>query len=264
MPGENTNDNQQQQQQQQQQQVPPAGQQQQQAPAGGQTNDALAAAIAQLTQALGQPKGQEDAVTLPGTRDIAGTGDEVLDGIVQSVSLAYPKLDLDRAVGKAIESGDARFIDAAYIRDVAGKDADRLLKIAAAAVARVNESAGQLKSAVYDTVGGEANWNTAVAAFNQSAPAELKAAVATMLDSGKSAQVKAAAQLVSQFASAGGFIRSSEGRSGAAYAAATGGQGLSKAEFQAELAKLDRNSRDFREQREQLFNRRALGQKAGL
>lgn len=159
MPGENTNDNQQQQQQQQHQQVPPAGHQQQQAPAGGQTNDALAAAIAQLTQALGQPKGQEDAVTLPGTRDIAGTGDEVLDGIVQSVSLAYPKLDLDRAVGKAIESGDARFIDAAYIRDVAGKDADRLLKIAAAAVARVNESAGQLKSAVYDTVGGEANWN---------------------------------------------------------------------------------------------------------
>ena len=149
----------------------------------------------------------------------------MLDGIVESVAMAYPKLSIDRAVGKAIESGDARFIDEAYIREVAGKDADRLIKVAKSAVSRVNESASQLKETVYSAVGGEQNWQTAVAAFNKGAPKELREAVAVMLDSGKTTQVKAAAQLVSQFASAGGFIRSNS-RSGAPqYSAAAGGQG---------------------------------------
>ena len=85
------------------------------------------------------------------------------------------------------------------------------------------------------------------------------------LDSGKSTQVKAAAQLVTQFASAGGFIRSSDSRSGAPqYSAAAGGQGLSANDFKTEIAKLDRNARDFQEKRADLYNRRALGQKAGL
>lgn len=261
MPGENPNDNQQQQSQQQQSPTGIQQNQQQSQQPGGQNNDALASAIAQLTAALGQPKEAEVAQE-PG-KGISGTGDAVLDGLVESVAIAYPKLDLDRAVGKAIETGDATRIDTAYLREVAGKDFDRVLRIAQSAVSRVNESAAQLKTSVYDAVGGEANWLTAVEAFNKGAPADLKSAVALMLDSGKGPQVKAAAQLVAQYATAGGFLRTSES-GGAKYAAPTGGQGLSKADFQAELAKLDRSSRDFREQREQLFNRRSLGQKAGL
>ncbi len=178
----------------------PQGQSQQ----GQQQNspDALAAAIAALTSAL-KPSQQPAEVAGPaGTAGPQSTGDEVLDGIVESVAIAYPKLSIDRAVGKAIESGDARFIDEAYIRAVAGTDADRLIKVAKAAVSRVNESASQLKETVYSAVGGEQNWQTAVAAFNKGAPKELREAVAVMLDSGKGTQVKAAAQLVSQFASA--------------------------------------------------------------
>ena len=241
----------------------PQGQAQQ----GQQNNspDALAAAIAALTSAL-KPSQQPAEVAGPaGTAGPQSTGDEVLDGIVESVAIAYPKLSIDRAVGKAIESGDARFIDEAYIREVAGKDADRLIKVAKSAVSRVNESASQLKETVYSAVGGEQNWQTAVAAFNKGAPKELREAVAVMLDSGKSTQVKAAAQLVSQFASAGGFIRSSDSRSGAPqYSAAAGGQGLSANDFKTEIAKLDRNARGFQEKRADLYNRRALGQKAGL
>ena len=225
--------------------------------------DALAAAIAALTSALKPSEQVREVVAVPGAPQ--STGDDVLDGIVESVAIAYPKLSIDRAVGKAIESGDARFIDEAYIREVAGKDADRLIKVAKSAVSRVNESATQLKETVYSAVGGEQNWQTAVAAFNKGAPKELREAVAVMLDSGKGTQVKAAAQLVSQFASAGGFIRSSENRSNAPqYSAAASGQGLSKTEFQAELNKLDRNARNFQELRAELYNRRALGQKTGL
>lgn len=248
----------------------PQGQAPQGQPPQGQQNnsqDALAAAIAALTSAL-KPTGQTEAGSEgtgvgvpPGPQS---TGDEVLDGIVESVAMAYPKLSIDRAVGKAIESGDSRFIDEAYIREVAGKDADRLIKVAKSAVSRVNESAAQLKETVYSAVGGEQNWQTAVAAFNKGAPKELREAVAVMLDSGKTTQVKAAAQLVSQFASAGGFIRSNS-RSGAPqYSAAAGGQGLSANDFKAEIAKLDRNSRDFQEKRADLYNRRALGRQAGL
>ena len=241
----------------------PQGQAQQ-----GQQNsspDALAAAIAALTSALKPSEQPPEVAGQVGNAGPHSTGDEVLDGIVESVAIAYPKLSIDRAVGKAIESGDARFIDEAYIREVAGKDADRLIKVAKSAVSRVNESASQLKETVYSAVGGEQNWQTAVAAFNKGAPKELREAVAVMLDSGKSTQVKAAAQLVSQFASAGGFIRSSDSRSGAPqYSAAAGGQGLSANDFKTEIAKLDRNARDFQEKRADLYNRRALGQKAGL
>ena len=236
-----------------------------QTPQGQQQNspDALAAAIAALTSALKPSEQGSEVAAVPGAPQ--STGDDVLDGIVESVAIAYPKLSIDRAVGKAIEAGDARFIDEAYIREVAGKDADRLIKVAKSAVSRVNESATQLKETVYSAVGGEQNWQTAVAAFNKGAPKELREAVAVMLDSGKGTQVKAAAQLVSQFASAGGFIRSSEDRSNAPqYSAAAGGQGLSAADFKAEIAKLDRNARGFQEKRADLYNRRALGQKAGL
>ena len=252
------NESQEQQQQQQQAGQGNAGQN----PAGQQSPDALAAAIAQLTSALNQPKAEEQQAAV--STDIQGTGDEVLDAMVQSVALAHPKLSLDRAVGEAVAYGDARFIDEAYIREVAGKDADRLIRIAKAAVSRVQETATQLKDAVFNTVGGEENWNTAVAAFNSAAPKELKSAVATMLDSGKTNQVKAAAQLVSQYAASGGFIRSGAKGGTPAFGAASGSQGLSKAAFQTELGKLDRNARDFREKREDLFNRRTIGQKAGL
>lgn len=230
--------------------------------AGQQSPDALAAAIAQLTSALNQPKVEEQQAAV--STDIQGTGDEVLDAMVQSVALAHPKLSIDRAVGEAVAYGDARFIDEAYIREVAGKDADRLIRIAKAAVSRVQETATQLKDAVFNTVGGEDNWNTAVSAFNSAAPKELRSAVATMLESGKANQVKAAAQLVSQYAASGGFIRSGANGGAPAFGAASGSQGLSKADFQTELGKLDRNARDFREKREELFNRRTIGQKAGL
>ena len=253
------NESQEQQQQQQQEGQGNAGQN----AAGQQSPDALAAAIAQLTSALNQPKAEEQQQTAVST-DIQGTGDEVLDAMVQSVALAHPKLSLDRAVGEAVAYGDARFIDEAYIREVAGKDADRLIRIAKAAVSRVQETTTQLKDAVFNTVGGEENWNTAVAAFNSAAPKELKSAVATMLESGKTNQVKAAAQLVSQYAASGGFIRSGTKGGAPAFGAASGSQGLSKADFQTELGKLDRNARDFREKREDLFNRRTIGQKAGL
>ena len=252
------NESQEQQQQQQQEGQGPAGQN----PAGQQSPDALAAAIAQLTSALNQPKAEEQQASV--STDIQGTGDEVLDAMVQSVALAHPKLSIDRAVGEAVAYGDARFIDEAYIREVAGKDADRLIRIAKAAVSRVQETATQLKDAVFNTVGGEDNWNTAVSAFNSAAPKELRSAVATMLESGKANQVKAAAQLVSQYAASGGFIRSGAKGGAPAFGAASGSQGLSKADFQTELGKLDRNARDFREKREELFNRRTIGQKAGL
>lgn len=252
------NESQEQQQQQQQEGQGIAGQNS----AGQQSPDALAAAIAQLTSALNQPKVEEQQAAV--STDIQGTGDEVLDAMVQSVALAHPKLSIDRAVGEAVAYGDARFIDEAYIREVAGKDADRLIRIAKAAVSRVQETATQLKDAVFNTVGGEDNWNTAVSAFNSAAPKELRSAVATMLESGKANQVKAAAQLVSQYAASGGFIRSGAKGGAPAFGAASGSQGLSKADFQTELGKLDRNARDFREKREELFNRRTIGQKAGL
>ena len=232
-----------------------------QAPVGANTDSGLAAAVAALTAAL-KPQGDNNDHS---PVDAGSTGDIVLDSMVSSVQLAYPKLDIDRAVGKAIETGDARFIDEAYLREKTGDKFSQVLKIAQAAVERVTERSTSIQNSVFDTVGGKANWDTAVAGFNKEAPQALREAVATMLDSTKAEYIKAAAEMVREFAASRGMLKTTTAPGGRpTFSSAPGGNGLSKEAFRAELAKIDLRARDYPQKLEELRQQRAVGARLGL
>lgn len=73
---------------------------------------------------------------------------------MESVALAYPGLNIERAVGRAISEGDSRFIDEAYIREIAGAKGDQVLRVAKAAVQHITNAAAAVQRDVMAAAGG--------------------------------------------------------------------------------------------------------------
>jgi hypothetical protein len=130
-------------------------------------------------------------------------------------------------------------------------------------VEAINSKALGVEQEVHAMAGSQANWDACTAAFNQKAAPELKAVIATMLDSNKEAQIKAAAKLVVEFAKSTGYVPTGAGLISNGGAAPLTGQGLSKAEFQEELRKLVPSARDYEQRRGDLYARRTAGKQAG-
>lgn len=196
--------------------------------------------------------------------DLNSVEDPIIRSMASILQTTGKGLDLDRVLGRALAYGDPALIDRAYLAEKGGANGLQLAEIAAGIVQAVNAKSDAITNAVHASVGGEANWNAASAAFNASAPQELKVVVAAMLDSTKESQINAASALVANFARASGLLP----QAGAALlngaSGAFTGQGLGKAEFQSELAKLNPNARGYTEAREALFTRRSLGKRSGL
>lgn len=94
--------------------------------------------------------------------------------------------DHNRAFAKAIEHGDARFIDTAYLEEKLGPDlAQEAIKAAEYLVGYADRYVEDLKQRLFSTVpGGEQALQLAAKHFRTAAPAEEHKAVARMLDSG--------------------------------------------------------------------------------
>lgn len=259
----------------QQPQQPAQQPQQQQAPQGD-----LSGLIAQLQAVLatGQSGAQVPQQAAPGeaTRpdwlgvsankyDITKIEDPIIRSMASVLQVAGKDLDLDRVVGKALAFGDASLIDMAYLAEKGGAAAPQIAEIAKSIVQAVNAKSNAITNEVYTLAGGEANWQTCVAAFNKQAPQELRAVVSQMIDSTNENHIRAGAKLVTEFGRTSGLIpqQGAPLLDGSA-SAGVQGQGLSKEQFQAELRKLDPNSSGFVPAREALFARRALGKRSGL
>lgn len=196
--------------------------------------------------------------------DIGEIDDPLIKSTASILLASSPDLDLDRALAKAIQFGRADLIDEAYLKEKGGTNADNLITIAKSLVTQIANVADANEKAVYDIAGGEANWSTAVTAFNQFADPAQRKTIADLLDSGKPQFVQYAAQTVMAFSKQSGAVpfTGQQVQTGAASVAAS--QGLSKAQFQAELAKLNRNAPDYAEQSNVLLGRRQLGKQLGL
>lgn len=196
--------------------------------------------------------------------DVNQINDPIIKSMATVLQTAGKDLDLDRVLGKALYFGDPALVDVAYLRDAGGPQAAQLAEIAKGIVQAVNAKAEAVTNEVYSSVGGEAVWHSSVAAFNQSAPHELKVTVAQMLDSTNEDFIKAGAKIVAEFGRNSGLIP----QQGAPllYSASAGvqGQGLTREQFQAELRKIDQNVPGYEQAREALFTRRALGKRSGL
>ena len=196
--------------------------------------------------------------------DVKQINDPIIKSMATVLQTAGKDLDLDRVLGKALSFGDPALVDVAYLRDAGGPQAAQLAEIAKGIVQAVNAKAEAVTNEVYASVGGEAVWHSSVAAFNQSAPHELKVTVAQMLDSTNENFIKAGAKIVAEFGRNSGLIPQQGAPLLNSASAGVQGQGLTREQFQAELRKIDSNSPGFEQAREALFARRALGKRSGL
>lgn len=251
-----------------------------QQPAQGDQPD-VAGLIAMLQATLGTPpQGQApaQAAQQPAAGDRPGwvpadinsfNPQSIEDPIIRSMATVMQSagkgLDLDRVLGKALSLGDASLIDANYLREKGGENAQQLHEIAVGIVNAVVAKSEAITASIHASVGGEANWHASTAAFNKSAPHELRLTVAQMLNSTNENFIKAGAKIVSEFGKNSGFLPQ-QGAPLLNSASANSGnaQGLSKVQFQAELRKVSIDSPGGSEAREALFARRALGKQAGL
>lgn len=196
--------------------------------------------------------------------DVNQINDPIIKSMATVLQTAGKDLDLDRVLGKALSFGDPALVDVAYLRDAGGPQAAQLAEIAKGIVQAVNAKAEAVTNEVYSSVGGEAVWHSSVAAFNQSAPHELKVTVAQMLDSTNENFIKAGAKIVAEFGRNSGLIPQQGAPMLNSASAGVQGQGLTREQFQAELRKIDPNTPGFEQAREALFARRALGKRSGL
>ena len=196
--------------------------------------------------------------------DVNQINDPIIKSMATVLQTAGKDLDLDRVLGKALSFGDPALVDVAYLRDAGGPQAAQLAEIAKGIVQAVNAKAEAVTNEVYASVGGEAVWHSSVAAFNQSAPHELKVTVAQMLDSTNENFIKAGAKIVAEFGRNSGLIPQQGTPLLNSAPAGVQGHGLTREQFQAELRKIDQNAPGFEQAREALFARRALGKRSGL
>lgn len=197
--------------------------------------------------------------------ELRTANDPVLQSMTNFFLASAQGVDLDRAIGKALAYGDANLIDMAYLTEKGGPQAAQLAVMAKGIVDRVQAQAQAGEQAVYSQAGGKEQWTASAAVFDQAAPAHLKLVVKTMLDSGNNESISAAAKMVVEFAQNSGSLPNRPGliNAGAPTSAAQG-QALDKAAFQELHRKLDPNSPNYVNEKNQLFQRRQLGKSLGL
>ena len=213
-------------------------------------------------QVLGNIEGAEGALA---ATQAAAASDPVIATTFEMFSLVAPDLNLTRALGTAIDRADASLIDRAYLREAGGDKADKLIKLAEGMVAHVNTQVDNMVQEIHLKSGGEAQWNANSAAFNQSAPAYLKAYVTEALNSANAAKIRQGVAAVLDFVKANGNLPTPP----QGHVRAGGGQpdaalGLSKEGYQAARLKLNKFDRSYNDQARELDARRQIGKKMGL
>jgi len=195
----------------------------------------------------------------------AAQADDYLMATFSTFELVAPDIDLARAVGNAIDRGDVSLIDAAYLREKAGANADKLIKVAQGLVTHVTDTVSRLTTEIHTKAGGQERWDAAVQVFNTAAPKYLKEFVAQSIDSANPKRISTAVESLLDFVkNNGGLPTPPQGHVRAGGGAPDAALGLSKEAYQAERLKLDRRARDFPERERELTARRQLGKQMGL
>lgn len=194
----------------------------------------------------------------------AATGDPYLMSTFSMFEMVAPEVDLARAVGNALDRGDVSLIDTKYLAEKGGDKAAKLIEIAKGLVTHVTNTVEALTSNIFAKAGGQAQWDASVEVFNKAAPQYLKEFVASSIDSANPARINTAVEsLLSFVKEKGGLPVAPQGHVRAGGGAPNAALGLSKAEYQAERMKLNRNDRDYGDKERELTARRQIGKAAG-
>lgn len=237
----------------------PAAQPQEPAPAAAPAAPAVDPTIAALLAALSGAQAPATPNAAPAPYTPSG------DPVVSSLSgiLSGSGVDVQKAIAKALEYGDASLIDKAYIASVGGANAAHLTQLAEQLVAHTGREAEAAEQSCYTLAGGQANFHAAVSVWNTSAPSHLKAIVENMMDSGVRAQSDAGAKMIVEFAKGNGGLMQPAGLVNPGAARPGAEAALSKEQFQSEMQKLDKNAPGYEQRRGELYGRRAMGKQLG-
>lgn len=178
---------------------------------------------------------------------------------LKAIRSAIPGVNVERALGHALKTGDPSLVDLEYLQEKSPQNAALVAQMARSLVTQVNQAAEALTREVYQSVGGEAQWQATVTAFNNSASKSLRAAVATMLDSSSPDQVRAGAEIVRNFVQQNGMLPQTQ-QHNPLYPASPALQELSEDGFQQGLNDLRQmfpeGSPQFNQGKQELMNRR--------
>lgn len=173
------------------------------------------------------------------------------------------------SIEKALEHGDAGLINVSNLGTLTPEQAQRATQLAQMAYQHTQTEIANMQQAVYAAAGGEAQWNSAIAAFNASATDEAKGYVAYLADHAGNA--KAAAEYVTKYVQNAGLTTQVtqapiQGGTGAPVA-----QGLDKVGYtngihalEMQLAARSISQAEYNAQMADLDYRRQVGRNAGL
>lgn len=217
--------------------------------------------IAALLAALGGAQAPANAAPAAQPAAYTPSGDPVVSSL--SGILSGSGIDVQRAIAKAVEYGDASLIDKAYIASVGGANSAHLTQLAEQLVAHTGRESEAAEASCYALAGGQSNFHAAVSVWNKSAPSHLQAIVTNMMDSGVRAQSDAAAKMIVEFAKGNGGIMQPAGLVNPGSARPGAEAALSKEQFQEEIRKLDKMAPGYEQRRGELYGRRAMGKQLG-
>ena len=200
---------------------------------------------------------------------VVAVGDSYVQTSIKHLSteLGISEDDFDVVYASALKHNDEGLINPDLLgKELSPEQKVRVQQLAQAAVQETNSRVAHATSTVYRVAGGEAQWETAVQAFNTHAPELEQGYAAYLADQGK---LEEAAKYVIDFNTRGGHTNTvvqaqEQGGNGSVQS------GLSKAEYTtkvAELAKVAGNrslaSPEFSAQLQDLNARRKVGRSQG-
>ena len=196
--------------------------------------------------------------------DKINTGNKALDVAVNSFirSTGASDGDLERATKNALAYGDVSLIDEAFLKERFKDRWEEAKQIAEAVVEQTGVERQKLVDSVYATAGDKAQWDASLAVYKQHAAPGLQKAIQMMFDSGDSVSVKEAAALVVDFAKNSGVIPAAGGRVVAGAGTVDAG-GISAAQLQAAVGKLNQSSRTYHADYAKLIEMRRVGRSLG-
>lgn len=120
--------------------------------------------------------------------------------ILHTVNALMPTIDVQRAFGEAIASGDSSAIDVNYIREMLGDVADPIIQTMAGVADAYGNTSDTVYQEVFDSVGGQEQWQGIADFFNSNAT-ELEKREARRLTTSKNPnEIREGAEYVKTFA----------------------------------------------------------------
>lgn len=199
--------------------------------------------------------------------ELAETGNPAIDAGIAMLKQVSKLNDSDmvRAIGKAVEYGDANLIDKAFIQERFGEHAayaEMLAKV------YLEDQVGQAQKAVnsaYEMAGGKEQWDAATQVFNAKAPEHIRKAARALADSG---DIAGAAKFVIETCQSLGVMATVnpklQGVSGSAGALTAKAFSEEYSKLRKEVGNRSLQSQAFAGRYQDLLERRAAGKRAGL